>query len=281
MTETLSVVVSGLRSRPHQPALYVGLFADAPATPPARISLAGVDRVEIRRSAARSITPTTIEGAAVVELGLPDARLSQHHARLSRRGTTWVFDDLGSKNGSWIKNIRIKSHPLGDGDVVIIGHTALVYRSTGGDATTSTAAPEAPAPGLRTMSPALDAHFHDLAVAARGTVAIEITGETGTGKELIAHAIHALSGRPGSFVAVNCGALASSLLEGELFGHRRGAYTGAAAERPGLIRSADRGTLFLDEIAELPAAAQASMLRVLQEKELTPLGADRPVRVDL
>ena len=281
MAETLSVVVSGLRPHHDQPALYIGLFADAPVTPPARIGLAGIDRVEIRRSDVRSVALARVDGVPTVELGLPDARLSHHHARLSRRGTTWAFDDLGSKNGSWIRNRRIKSHPLGDGDVVIIGHTALVYRSTGGDATTLTAAPPGAAPGLRTMSPALDARFSDLAVAARGTVAIEITGETGTGKELIAHAIHALSGRPGEFVAVNCGALASSLLEGELFGHRRGAYTGAAAERPGLIRSADQGTLFLDEIAELPSAAQASLLRVLQEKELTPLGADRPVRVDL
>jgi transcriptional regulator with GAF, ATPase, and Fis domain len=82
-------------------------------------------------------------------------------------------------------------------------------------------------------------------------------------------------------VAVNCGALAASLLEGELFGHRRGAYTGALAERAGPLRTADHGTLFLDEIAELPAAAQASLLRVLQENELTPIGADRPIQVDL
>src|SRR6185436_18020542 len=101
------------------------------------------------------------------------------------------------------------------------------------------------------------------------------------GKELVARAVHALSWRPGAFIAVNCGSLASSMLEAELFGHRRGAFTGAASDRAGLIRSADQGTLFLDEIAELPAEAQASLLRVLQEKELTPVGADRPVRIDL
>jgi len=281
MAETLSVVVSGARPQRNQPALYVGLFADAPATPPARLSLADVDQVEIRRSGARNVTLACIEGAQVMELQLPDARLSQHHARLTRKGTTWLFDDLGSKNGSWIRNTRIKRHQLADGDVIIAGHTALVYRSTGGDAEPLPAAPWGAVPGLRTMSPVLEAQFHDLATAARGTVAIEITGETGTGKELIARAVHALSERPGEFVAVNCGALASSMVEGELFGHRRGAFTGAAVERPGLIRSADHGTLFLDEIAELPLAAQASLLRVLQEKELTPLGADRPIRVDL
>ncbi len=281
MANTLSLVVSRMSAPRSHPALYIGLVADAPATPPARVSLAGVDRVEIQRSDVRSVTLEHLDGADVVDLGLADARLSKHHARLVRRDATWVFEDLGSKNGSWIKNIRIQSHPLADGDVVIVGHTALVYRSHGGEAQTVLAAPAGGQLGLQTMSPVLDAQFRDLASAARSPVAVEIRGETGTGKELVARAVHALSERPGPFIAVNCGALASSLLEGELFGHRRGAFTGAASERPGLIRSADHGTLFLDEIAELPATAQASLLRVLQEKELTPVGADRPVRVDL
>jgi sigma-54 dependent transcriptional regulator, acetoin dehydrogenase operon transcriptional activator AcoR len=281
MTNTLSVVVSRTSAPRSHPALYIGLVADAPATPPARISLDGVDQVEIRRSEVRSVAVEPRDGASVVDIGLADARLSKHHARLVRRGTAWVLEDLGSKNGSWIKNVRIQSHALADGDVIIIGHTALVYRSRGGEAKTLLAAPAGAPLGLQTMSPVLEAQFRDLASAARSLVAVEITGETGTGKELVARAVHALSERPGSFIAVNCGALASTLVEGELFGHRRGAFTGAANERPGLIRSADQGTLFLDEIAELPAAAQASLLRVLQEKELTPVGADRPVRVDL
>jgi DNA-binding NtrC family response regulator len=280
LPNTLSLVVSGVQAPRIESALYVGLVADAPATPPARISLAGIDRVEIRRSEVREVTSHRIEGAAVVDLGLADGRLSKHHARMTRRGTTWLFEDLGSKNGSWIKGARFQSRSLDDGEVVIVGHTALVYRAQGGEAETVISAPSGE-PGLRTMSPALGGQFRDLASAARSAVAVEITGETGTGKELIARAVHARSGRPGGFVAVNCGALASSLLEGELFGHRRGAFTGAANERAGLIRSADQGTLFLDEIAELPAEAQASLLRVLQEKELTPVGADRPVRVDV
>jgi DNA-binding NtrC family response regulator len=281
MPDTLSVVVSGAHAPRTHPALYVGLFGDAPDTPPARISLAGVDRVEIRRSDARGVVVDHIAGAAVVDLGLEDGRLSKHHARLTRQGTTWTLEDMGSKNGSWIKQVRIQRRQLGDGDVIIVGHTALVYRAHGGEARTVLAPPPQHEPGLRTMSPALEAQFANLARAAGTPVAVEITGETGTGKELIARAVHALSGRPGAFIAVNCGALAGSLLEGELFGHRRGAFTGAAHERAGLIRSADQGTLFLDEIAELPAPAQASLLRVLQEKELTPVGADRPVRVDL
>jgi transcriptional regulator with GAF, ATPase, and Fis domain len=107
-----------------------------------------------------------------------------------------------------------------------------------------------------------------------------LLGETGTGKEVVARALHDLSGRSGPFVAVNCGALPETLLEAELFGHRKGAFSGAINDRPGLIRSADKGTLFLDEVGELPPESQVAFLRVLQEQEVVPVGDDRPVKVD-
>jgi len=93
--------------------------------------------------------------------------------------------------------------------------------------------------------------------------------------------VHSLSGRPGAFVAVNCGGIAASLLESQLFGHMKGAFTGAARDEPGFVRAADRGTLFLDEIGDLPLAAQAALLRVLQEREVVPVGGSRPIKVDL
>jgi transcriptional regulator with PAS, ATPase and Fis domain len=108
-----------------------------------------------------------------------------------------------------------------------------------------------------------------------------IEGETGTGKEVIARAVHEQSERKGDFVAINCGALPRDLVEGELFGFRRGAFSGAPEDRPGLLRSADRGTLFLDEIGDLPAPSQAALLRVLQEREVRPVGATRPIPIDL
>jgi sigma-54 dependent transcriptional regulator, acetoin dehydrogenase operon transcriptional activator AcoR len=108
-----------------------------------------------------------------------------------------------------------------------------------------------------------------------------INAESGTGKELIARAIHALSKRSGAFVAINCGAIPQSLVETELFGYRKGAFSGASEDRLGMIRAADGGTLFLDEIGDLPPASQAAFLRVLQEREVLPIGATKPVSVDV
>jgi DNA-binding NtrC family response regulator len=109
-----------------------------------------------------------------------------------------------------------------------------------------------------------------------------LLGETGTGKELVARTIHSFSERNGRrFVAVNCSALAEGLLESELFGHVRGAFTGAAASRPGLFREADHGTLFLDEIGDISPALQARLLRALQEHEIVPVGTEAAVKVDV
>ncbi len=110
---------------------------------------------------------------------------------------------------------------------------------------------------------------------------ILIEGETGSGKELIARAIHEQSTRDGAFVAVNCGSIAPDLLESELFGHTKGAFTGAQSAREGLFVYAHRGTLFLDEIAEMPLALQSKLLRALEEKSVRPVGSDREVPVDV
>ncbi len=131
-------------------------------------------------------------------------------------------------------------------------------------------------------SPAIIEVMKTVARVAPSQATVLITGETGTGKELIARAIHSYSDRAAQrFVAVNCSALAEGVLESELFGHVKGAFTGAGASRPGLFREADRGTIFLDEIGDVSAGLQSRLLRVLQEREITPVGADVPVRVDV
>ncbi len=140
----------------------------------------------------------------------------------------------------------------------------------------------APPGGLLGRSPAVRSVLEIVERVAPTEATVLVTGETGTGKELVARAIHDQSDRAdGPFVAVNCAALAEGLLESELFGHKRGAFTGAVRDRVGLFEAAGGGTILLDEIGDVSPGVQHRLLRVLQERELTPVGAVRPVRVDV
>ena len=134
---------------------------------------------------------------------------------------------------------------------------------------------------FRTLSVELERRLQQIRKIAPSTVPVLVRGETGTGKELVARAIHDASGRSGPFVPVNCGALPRELIESELFGHRRGAFSGASEDREGLVRRAHKGTLFLDEVAELPPDSQVALLRVLQEGEVRPVGASESAQVDV
>ena len=136
--------------------------------------------------------------------------------------------------------------------------------------------------GMIGLDPKMQVVFELIQQVARVKVPALITGETGTGKSLVARAIHNSSQeRDGSFVAVNCGAIPETLFESELFGHVKGAFTGAVSDRPGLVQEAHEGTLFLDEIGNLPLAGQAKLLRVIQEQQFRPVGADYVQEVDV
>lgn len=136
--------------------------------------------------------------------------------------------------------------------------------------------------GMITASRRMKELFGLITRVADSEAAVLIRGETGTGKELVARALHALSPRgEGPFQALNCATLTADMLASELFGHVKGAYTGAIRDRPGLLRRADGGTVFLDEIAEMPLNLQAQLLRVIQEQRFTPLGGSESVRVDV
>jgi len=131
-------------------------------------------------------------------------------------------------------------------------------------------------------SPAMASLRQTIAKVARSQAPVYIAGESGVGKELVARTIHAEGGRAtGPFVPVNCGAIPSELMESEFFGHKKGSFTGAHADKPGLFQSADGGTLFLDEVAELPLAMQVKLLRAIQEKSIKPVGANAEVTVDV
>ncbi|MBS2023767.1 MAG: sigma 54-interacting transcriptional regulator, partial [Deltaproteobacteria bacterium] len=212
--------------------------------------------------------------------------MSGRHATLRRTAQGFRFADLGSTNGSRLNGQPAREALLRDGDVLELGHTFFLFRSAvprRHDGPPDLDLEEAPplAEGLGTLLSAPEAEHGRLATLARSGVSIVLGGETGAGKEVAARALHALSGRAGPFVAVNCGALPPNLVESELFGHKKGAFSGAGEDRAGLVRSADQGTLLLDEIGDLPPAAQAALLRVLQEGEVLPIGAARPVKVDV
>jgi len=168
--------------------------------------------------------------------------------------------------------------------VIEVGSTLLLFRedACGGPVTDRDLAIEGDTHiAFRSVVPAVEKCAAALGKIAPSPVPVLVWGETGTGKELVARAIHEQSRRSGPFVAVNCGALPRNLIESELFGYRRGAFSGARDDHDGLVRRADRGTLFLDEIAELPEDSQVALLRVLQDGEVRPVGSAESVRVDV
>jgi DNA-binding NtrC family response regulator len=136
-------------------------------------------------------------------------------------------------------------------------------------------------PGFVGASRVMQDIYDLLQRSAAAQFPVLVTGESGTGKELVARAVHQLSGRSGSFVPINCAALPENLLESELFGHEKGAFTGADRDKPGLLETAHRGTLFLDEVTELPASLQPKLLRALEEGEVRRLGSNQSRRFDI
>jgi hypothetical protein len=268
------------------PRLVVALSCERPLVPGSRISLGSAHEVFLGRGPRRDLT----RAAGRLDVMLDDDALSRQHAVLRRVPGAWELQDLDSKNGTMVGGDYYKRTTLTDGDVIEIGTTVLVFRDA---CACKDDAPELAdrdldlegdsrlPPVFRTLEVDLERRLADVALIAPSLLAVLVRGETGTGKELVARAVHELSARRGPFVAINCGALPRALVESELFGYRRGAFSDARDDREGLVRRAHGGTLFLDEVAELPPESQAALLRVLQEGEVRPLGAAEAVAVDV
>src|SRR5258706_2439249 len=287
-SETLKDEIASRRSGllPVFPYLFVVLECDRPTAGGARYALGEVDEVIVGRGAARKGTLQKVEGVRRLTLTIPSRSMSGTHARFARTSEGWVLEDARSTNGSSVNGERVSRAVLREGDVIELGHTIFSLRTglptpsgtlpklDSADAQVSDAA-------FATLVPALAREFETLARVASSNLCVLLLGETGTGKEVVARALHRLSGRSGAFVAANCGALPPNLVESSLFGHVRGAFSGAVRDEPGFFRAADGGTLLLDEIGDLPLAAQPALLRVLQENEVLPVGTTRPARVNV
>lgn len=233
--------------------------------------------LELRRAAGEG--PNRFEDGAFL---ISDPYMSGRHARLTRKAGEDAIEDLGSTHGTFVGGERVNgSRPLRDGDLIEIGRSLLCYRLVDVKALIKAGEQGVEMGPTRTVCPELAATVLDLNRVAATDQPILVLAEMGAGKEIAARHVHDKSGRPGPFVAIDCGAIPAHLVESELFGHKKGAFSGAAEERKGRIRSAEHGTVFLDEIGNMPEQAQASLLRVIQEREVTPVGADSGRKVDV
>jgi DNA-binding NtrC family response regulator len=235
----------------------------------------------------------TIGRAEDSELRIDDPAVSRKHALL-HAGPPLLIEDLGGANGTHLARAADQGHagetvilrrvsgervPLSVGDRLSFGAAIAAVRRQG-------AGPGAAAPtgedDVVVRDPAMRLVYEQAGRAAQGLLSVLILGETGVGKELLARRIHRASPRAARpFLAINCAALSESLLESELFGHEKGAFTGALQARPGLFESAEGGTVFLDEIGDLPMVTQVKLLRVLEQREVLRVGGRSPRPIDV
>ncbi|HXU72619.1 MAG TPA: sigma 54-interacting transcriptional regulator [Polyangia bacterium] len=224
---------------------------------------------------------TTVGTGAGATLVLTDATVSRHHVSLQALADGWLVTDLDSTNGTRLDGRRIRAAYVAPGDKIQLGATTL--RLEADKRAVDLALSERGSFGrLIGKSVAARRLFALLERVAPETATVLLSGETGSGKDLAAEALHEAGPRAaGPFVVVDCGALVDNLLESELFGHEKGAFTGAVSARAGAFEQADGGTLFLDEIGELPRDLQPKLLRVLERREIRRIGAIEPRAVDV
>jgi len=278
------------------------------ADPGARlsVSISNGMKVEVRLG----LREVRIGRGREADLQLPDPSVSRLHARVFRVGRQYFLVDMGSRNGTHAEGKPVTQLPLADGRTFQVGPYCIHFFQAGGTSgsgeeptavfTSGSARPPArtqrPAPpratdagtpeespfGLVGGSPHIRKLIDTIRRVAPSDVPVLIEGETGCGKELVARGIHDASDRrERPFVVVNCGAISPELVESELFGHEKGAFTGATAQRKGAFELAHSGTIFLDEIGELPFALQPKLLRSLEQKEIQRVGGNETIAAEV
>jgi len=213
-----------------------------------------------------------IGASPAVDVMIEDSLVSRVHAELRYEANGPWIRDMKSRNGTYVDGVQVEGARVRDGSQLTLGETIVRVRF---DQAASSVPlwPHASFGALRGGSVKMRELYRRMDLAARSDATVLVEGETGTGKELVAEAIHEASRRSGSpFAIVDCSALAPSILESELFGHARGAFTGAVAARAGVVEAAQGGTVFLDEIGEIPLSLQPKLLRLMESRTLRRVG---------
>jgi len=221
-----------------------------------------------------------IGSSSELDLWIGDPAVSRVHLSIRADEQGWVLTDNESTNGTVIGDLRVTQVAFVEPTLVRLGATVLRLEPAG-EHVEQELSTHSSFGRMLGKSPTMREMFAVLEKVAGSDLTVLIEGETGTGKELAAEALHEASNRPGPFVTLNCGAIPRELIESELMGHVKGAFTGAVSDRPGAFVSADGGTLLLDEVGELPLDMQAKLLRVLERREVKPVGSDQNLPVDV
>jgi DNA-binding NtrC family response regulator len=225
-------------------------------------------------------TVATIGSLESCDVKLNDPFVSRHHCSIEHRNGRVLLVDLGSTNGTYVENIRIEQVSIPSRGSFRVGKTLIRYKLDHDIETIGPSKRESLGPMIG-KSRAMREVYSLLERVAPSDAVVLLTGESGTGKELAAKLLHQMSHRfSKTFVSINCGALPASIIESQLFGHERGAFTGAVEKSTGLFEQADGGTLFLDEIGEMPLELQTRLLQVLENRTVRRLGAKSEIEID-
>jgi DNA-binding NtrC family response regulator len=261
-------------SRQKDPTLSMNVPGDEPSGPAELVIDPGSPG---ERRVAVGEKPLVLGKGDDCDIEIADPHVSRRHARIAKTRRGVVVEDLDSRNGTFVHGVAVKEAVLTPGVVISLGKTAIRYEVC--EPPTTTSASFGAAVGA---APAMREVFALLEKLAPTDLGVTLIGETGTGKDVLARAVHGASRRSGGpFVVFDCGAVAPNLIESELFGHEKGAFTGAVSDHPGAFERADGGTIFLDEVGELPLDLQPRLLRALEEGTVKRLGATAMRRVDV